>query len=247
MHAAPSGTLALVGSGEYLPVSEPLDRALLERLSTPARVVVLPTAAAPDGPGVPERWARMGVEHFTRLGVSVEAVLLLTRKDAESATLAAQIASANFIYLSGGKPLYLLETLRETACWRAIASVHAAGGVVAGCSAGAMALAGELLDWPRLWRTRPALGLAPGLAVIPHFDELPPWLAAGASRLAARSIPIAGIEGATALVGTDGTWTVLGRGAVTILYRGRALRYVAGERVLLPSPAAATIPSVSED
>src|SRR4051794_40430054 len=152
------GTVALVGSGEFLPISDPLDQALLARLPDPARVVVLPTASAPDGPGVPERWARMGVEHFTRLGVAVTAVLLRTRADAESPELAAQIAAANFVYLSGGKPQYLLQTLQDTVCWQAIAGVFAAGGVVAGCSAGAMALAGAMFEWPQLWRTIPALG-----------------------------------------------------------------------------------------
>ena len=49
------GTIALVGSGEFLEPIEPLDRFLLETLPGPARVVVLPTASAPDGPGVPER------------------------------------------------------------------------------------------------------------------------------------------------------------------------------------------------
>ena len=75
---ATGGTVALVGSGEYLPPIEPLDHWLLGRLSEPGRVVVLPTAAAPDGPGVPERWNRMGVEHFTKLGAAVTPIMLLT-------------------------------------------------------------------------------------------------------------------------------------------------------------------------
>src|SRR5690242_16518631 len=128
MNAPQQGTLALVGSGEFLPPIEPLDRLLIERLAEPARVVVLPTASAPDGAGVPERWAKMGIEHFARLGASVEAAMLLTRADAESEALAAQIAAANFVYLSGGKPQYLVDTLRDTPCWRAIAGVFAAGG-----------------------------------------------------------------------------------------------------------------------
>lgn len=232
MPAGPSGTVALVGSGEFLPISDPLDRALLARLPGPPQVVVLPTAAAPDGPGVPERWARMGVEHFTRLGVSVRPVMLRTRADAESPALAAQIAAANLVYLSGGKPQYLLQTLQDSVCWAAIAGVFAAGGVVAGCSAGAMALAGAMFEWPQLWRTRPALGLAPGLAVIPHFDELPGWMN-GLVRRAPRTVTIAGVEGATGLVGAGTEWTVYGRGTVTIFTPGHETTYRPGERVVL--------------
>ena len=53
------GTVALIGAGEYLPPIATVDKALLERVGDTPRVVVLPTAAAPDGPGIPERWAQM--------------------------------------------------------------------------------------------------------------------------------------------------------------------------------------------
>ena len=108
------GTVALVGAGEYLQGMLPVDKKLLERINGTPRVVVLPTASAPDGEGVPERWASMGVEHFAQLGVNAEPVMLLNRKDADNADISAQIADANFIYFSGGKPRFLLETLQGT-------------------------------------------------------------------------------------------------------------------------------------
>ncbi len=227
---ATGGTVALVGSGEYLPPIEPLDHWLLGRLSEPGRVVVLPTAAAPDGPGVPERWNRMGVEHFTKLGAAVTPIMLLTRQDAESSALAEQIAAANFVYLSGGKPRYLLETLRDTACWRAIVGVHAAGGVVAGCSAGAMALGEALFDFPQIWRTLPALGLVRGVAIIPHFDELPGVIRSQIRR-AGNDIDTAGVEGNTALVVTHAGWQVQGSGSVTIFGKAGKTRYTAGQTI----------------
>src|SRR5579863_8944164 len=144
-----AGTLALVGAGEYLDEMAPVDRLLLDRVRGSLRVVVLPTAAAPDGQAVAERWARMGVEHFTRFGVYVEPAMVLTRADAESAAFALQIAAATFVYLSGGNPGYLLKTLRGSACWNAIVRVYQQGGVIAGCSAGAMALAARVFDAPR--------------------------------------------------------------------------------------------------
>src|SRR6266581_9325119 len=97
------GTLALIGAGEFLPPIAAVDKMLLERIIGTPRVAVLPTASAPDGAGVPERWARMGVEHFEQLGVAVEPIMLLDRADAEDDEIATRLAAANFIYFSGGK------------------------------------------------------------------------------------------------------------------------------------------------
>lgn len=227
-----NGTVALIGAGEYLPTILPVDKMLLERLNDTPRVVVVPTAAAPDGPGVPERWTRMGVEHFAQLDVTAEPVMLLNRINANDPKVAAQIAAANFIYFSGGKPRYLLETLQGTASWQAILNVFTSGGIVAGCSAGAMVLGGEMFDFPQLWRTIPALGLVPGISVIPHFDEMPSWVTFPISP-AKHKTTIVGIDGATALVGSNGQWTVSGRGGVTVFDSKSKVRYLAGQEVPL--------------
>lgn len=234
MHTTAQGTIALVGSGEFLPGMVEVDRLLLARAGgTAARVVVLPTAAAPDGATVFARWGRMGVEYFTGLGAPVEAVPVRTRADAEDPGLAGQIAAASFVYLSGGKPGYLAATLRGTACARALTGVLSAGGVVAGCSAGAMVLAGRMVGGARLWRAVPALGLVPELLVVPHFDELPGWLTPIIRRMAGRG-PIAGIPAATALVGDGGGWQVQGLGSITLFAGGQATRYAPGAAVPLP-------------
>jgi cyanophycinase-like exopeptidase len=146
------GTVALIGAGEYLPTMLPVDKALIERLNSSVRVVVLPTASAPDGRAVAERWARMGVEHFTQLGVAVEPVMLLHRAHANDPEVIAQLAVANFVYFSGGKPRYLLETLQRTTAWQTILNIYSAGGVIAGCSAGAMVLGDQIFDFPHVWR-----------------------------------------------------------------------------------------------
>jgi cyanophycinase len=229
--AMAAGSVALVGAGEFLPAIGQVDAMLLARLPAPPRVVILPTASAPDGRPIFDRWARMGVEHFTNLGASAMALPLLTRANAEQPALAQQIAAANLIYLSGGNPRYLVEALRETAAWRAIVSAHAAGGVVVGCSAGAMALAGKVIDFPRGWGTSPALGLVPHLMVIPHFDEVPHLVAGLAGRFAGETV--VGIDGSTALVGMDGDWQALGMGSVTVLRGAERRVYHGGERVAL--------------
>ena len=230
MSTPPTGTVALIGAGEYLPAIATVDQQLLDRVSGTPRVVVLPTAAVPDGPIITERWIQMGVDHFTRLGASVEAVRLLTKVDANDETITTKLASANFIYFSGGKPRYLLEVLKDTAAWQAICSVYRSGGVIAGCSAGAMVLGSVLLDFPRVWRTIPALALVPNVAVIPHFDEIPTFITS-MIRSVARKTTVAGIDGSTALVGTGGQWTVLGKGNVTLFAEKSTTHYREGDLV----------------
>lgn len=227
-----TGAVALVGAGEYLPAMEPVDRVLLARLHGTPRVAVLPTAAAPDGPGVPERWTHMGVDHFTRLGAEVQPVMLLDREDAENPAIVEQIAAANFVYFSGGKPRYLLETLQGTAAWQAIVRIYESGGVVAGCSAGAMVMGGSIFEIPQIWHTRPALGLVPGIIVIPHFDEWPSRFAALTSNVQ-HGATIVGIDGMTALVQADGQHTVHGRGGVTVFTEKGKTHYAAGQQVIL--------------
>lgn len=227
-----NGTVALVGAGEYLEGMLPVDKKLLERVNGTPRVVVLPTASAPDGEGVPERWARMGVEHFAQLGVSAEPVMLLNRTDADNAEISSHILESNFIYFSGGKPRFLLETLQGTRSWQAILDVFAAGGIIAGCSAGAMVLGGVVFDFPQIWRTIPALGLVPGIAIIPHFDELPALMVGTITR-GKRKSTIVGIDGTTALVGSDHQWIVHGRGSVTVFAKNGKQRYAEGEIVPL--------------
>jgi cyanophycinase len=201
-------------------------------------VAIVPTASQPDGEAVFARWLAMGVEHFARLGARAEPVALRTRADAEDPALAETLGRADFVYLSGGKPAYLGDVLRGTACWAAIASVYSRGGVIAGCSAGAMVLGESMFDFRRGLSLSPALGLVPNLAIIPHFDEIPLRIGDLVGRVtactASSNLVVAGIDGATALVGSGGEWKVAGRG-VTVFAGRTQTRYFDGQAVRLTS------------
>jgi cyanophycinase len=257
--AASRGPIALVGSGEYLPQMEGVDRVLLEQVGgQSARVVVLATAAGLEPPASPRRWARMGVEHFARLGVRAEPVDILDRSDAFDGRWLPSLEAADFIYFSGGDPVHVVETLQDSPAWQVIHARHADGAVLAGCSAGAMALGGATLqrgtlrsaapvsDHAPTWRV--ALGIVPGVIVLPHFDRLGSRM--GKARLAsiAASVPegrmLIGIDEDTALVCLNGNsalgaaseWRVMGRQGVSVLHAEHAeVRYLAGATLRLES------------
>jgi len=126
----------------------------------------------------------------------------------------------------------LMETLQGSPAWQAILEMFRQGGTIAGCSAGAMVLGEALFDFPQFWRTIPALGLVPGIVVIPHFDEIPSMLTRSITS-GSRKETVVGIDGGTALVIANGRWIVQGKGGVTVFNKRRKLRFSAGEEIAL--------------
>jgi cyanophycinase-like exopeptidase len=229
------GPVALVGSGEFLPAMAEIDASLLAATGRARpRVVILPTASWPDGEEVFQRWASMGVEHFAALGAEVEPVLVRDRLDADDASHVQAIGEADLIYLSGGKPGHLTDSLAESAVGASLVKAHERGAVLAGCSAGAMTLAGRHWDvrgrrlfWPLRWRH--GLGIVPGATVIPHYDAWPEPLSALLVLQAPRGLPILGIDEETAAIGRDGAWQVQGRGRVTVWHGRNRERFRRGD------------------
>jgi len=229
--------IALVGSGEYLPVMTEIERSLIA--GRPPRYVQIATAAAPEGDESLARWHRLGREQAERPGVEQVIVDVRTREDAESRQWVEAIEGAGLIYLSGGNPAFLADTLRQTAVWHAIVSAHEKGAALAGCSAGAMALS----SWaPRMrnlvgGKHPTALGLVPHLRVIPHFDKMLGWMP-DLLRNAVLHTPegsmLVGIDEDTALVGGPHEWTVQGRQSVWVLSDGARQEHPSGTTLTTP-------------
>lgn len=198
------------------------------------RVAILPTASYPDGETAFQRWAAMGVDHFGALGADVEPVLVRDRNEADDPAAVQAIGEADLIYLSGGKPAHLMHALDGSAVGRAIEAAHRRGAVLAGCSAGAMVLAGHAFDFrvrvfPWLLRWRTGLGFVPGASVVPHYDAWPEPVCALIAFQAPRGSVVLGIDEGTAAVGRDGAWQVHGRSRVTVWRGRRRDRYREGE------------------
>jgi cyanophycinase len=246
--ASGPGPVALAGSGEFLTVMEAVDAALLE--GRPQRAVVLPTAATREGDARVSYWLELGRSHYEAMGVEPVLLDVRTRQDAQEPATAALIEGAGLVYLSGGDPHHLSDTLRDTALWRAIVAAWHAGTALGGCSAGAMALTSGAPDnllptggasrrAPDHPRVANGLGLMGSLAVIPHFDQME-RLRPGALEWFAAWQPagttLVGIEEDTAVVGTAARWRVEGTGAAWVLDHGAKTRFAAGQEVPVPPP-----------
>jgi cyanophycinase len=219
--------LALVGSGEYLPPMEPVDGYLLRQLQEPPGVVCLPTAAGTEGPERIAYWSQLGVEHFRNLGAPVMALPVIDRASANNADFARMIAESNFVYLSGGKPDYLHQTLAGSLAWEAVLEVLDKGGVLAGCSAGAMILGEKLFGFPG-WKWKDGFNFLPGTIVVPHYDEIPESFIAPIRLFAGKDLTILGIEANTALLQKGEEVEVVGSGGVTVWNGAGKIRYVRG-------------------
>lgn len=221
-----AGRLALVGSGEYLPVMQGVEEWLFG--DGPRIYVQLATAAAPEGQRSLDHWHSLGREAARRVDAEQVVVDIRTREDADDPRWVPMIERAGLIYLSGGNPTYLADTLRGTHAWSAIESTWRAGAALAGCSAGAMAMGGYVQHFrhPRKGGVE-GLGVVPRARVLPHFDRYTRWMPDMALRpIVTEGAVVLGIDEDTALVAEDPgtgspewTWEVRGRQAAYLVTR----------------------------
>jgi len=213
-----------------------------ESAATAIRVVVVPVAAAR---GMPDRAAATGVRAFERraaamgLPALVEVARVVDGGSAADPDVAGRIAAADLVHLPGGDPDLVPTILGGTPALEAMHGAWGRGAVLAGASAGAMALA----DWT--WTSNGGmrgLGFVHGLAVVPHYDEVrrTRWQAS-IDRLAPGGIGYLGLDERTGVLadpdGAERSWVVAGPGAAWWFARGSDSPLVAhdGERLRLPA------------
>jgi len=237
-----NGLIALVGSGEYLPAMDDVDRHLLDSIKRNERdpnVVCVPTAAGQEGDTSVNRWLEMGVAHFEALGANVTPARIIDYETANAPEWTAPLENADLIYFSGGKPNYLHEVMHGSQAWDAAQKAWARGAIYAGCSAGAMILAQEIPNVRSTVRKKPqkAFGVLPAKFILPHFDKMQglftPFLFALRRTLGEQEFVI-GIDEDTALVGKLGEeWQVMGKGSVYLITREKEDELITGTRINL--------------
>jgi len=226
------GPLALVGSGEYLPVMAAIEAELISGRGE--KYIQIPTAAAPEGERTLNYWTELGINQANRIGVTAVPLLVRNRTEAENEDLISQLEGAGLIYLSGGNPHFLAETLRETKLWAGIYQAWQNGAALAGCSAGAMAIANHIPALRNISKqSTDGLGVLPNIRVLPHFDRM--FARIGASVLHRLNEPdgiiVVGIDEETALVGGPIEWEVKGQRSVSIFKSGEKYQFSSGQKV----------------
>jgi cyanophycinase len=235
-----TGFLALVGGEEFKPGNEAHDRLLVEhRGRGPAYVV--PTAAARQRPELAVATAQ---QWFKGLGLDAVELPVLKRSDAASATNVELAERGGLFYLTGGDPGLVVDVLRESPVWRAIAAAWRGGAALAGSSAGAMAL-GEWTLVRRAYpghaerRSKPALSLVSRVAVAPHFETFGHrWVDSVLREPPAEDVVIVGIDERSAALWDGRVWTAQGPGRITVVTRLDRGVYEPGTPVQLPAPGA---------
>jgi cyanophycinase len=211
-----TGTLALIGGGEWRDGCRDFDAELLARAGA-NEVVVLPTAAAFEHP---DRVVERAVAYFSGLGATVRGLEVLRRADAEDRALVESVGDARFVYVADGSPLHLRSALKDSALFEAIVKAYRRGAVVAASGAGATVLCDPMVD-PRGGAYTVGLGIVRDLAVFPYHGTAADHLRERSIDLLPRTATLVGLDEETALIrDPDATWRVAGAGVVTV-YDGR--------------------------
>lgn len=228
------GPLALLGGEGLRFESGPLWESLADLIPTDNKAVaLLPTALAGGKVGAAERRVALAADRLQALGFSPYAVNILSREDAADPALVAQMQKADAVFLLGGGPRRLADTLRDTPAWRGLLERHAAG-VLLIATGGAVAALGQQAIMPRqphpaaldelAYDTFAGLALLTDLCLLPYYG----WLAdpvLDRVREATPGLPLLGIDDQAALLWTGAEWRVTGLGSLT-LWSSDGLRHL---------------------
>ena len=223
------GILLLEGGSEFQgKMEEPDRKALALAGGQNAKVVVIPTAAAPDNHS--KRAGNTASEWFRTLGArNISALPIIDKASANDPELSAELDHANLIYILGGFPGYLGQTLKETRCLDAILRAYEKGAVIAGSSAGAMVLC-ELYFDPKDKKIMNGFGILKDVILIPHHDTFGrSWHSLYIDNIS--DIRCIGIDEQTGMINQADRhrWTVYGKGGVTLYLKTSIVSYKTGQ------------------
>ena len=156
--------IAITGSGEYLSGMLDADAKLLSKIKDHPKVLTFPTAAGKESSSRINYWCDLATSHFSNFDVDHKNIKALKHNDFFDDKLIEEVKKANFIYFSGGNPTYLYETIKDTPFFNEVMNIHNNGGVVAGCSAGAMIMGEKMIKGY-------GFNLIKNVIVIPHYGE----------------------------------------------------------------------------
>jgi cyanophycinase len=205
-----SGTLALVGGGEFSEGCS-FDAELLAA-SGGTEVVILPTAAAFENP---QRQLERATAWFEGLGATVKALHVLKREEAQDEANAAAVRDARFVYLFGESPMHLRSTLKGTPVLEALVAAWQGGATVAASGGAGSAVLDPMFD-PRGGAFTVGLGLVTNLALLPEAEDDVADHHRRTLELAEPTLVLAAVQRCTALIHDADGWRTAGAGRVRV-------------------------------
>ncbi len=170
--------IVLVGSGEFTSSMYEVDKFLISQFQKKIKVMIIPTAAGQEKDY--RKWILDGKKHFDQFNIESVGVDIIKKEDAFREDYIKLLDDVDFVYFSGGDPIYLLNTLKGTPFLNTVIDYYNNDKVIiAGSSAGAMimgsfvpsnlfknliTLKGLNIEWNE------SLGLV-NFIIIPHFDR----------------------------------------------------------------------------
>ena len=223
------GILLLEGGCEFQgKMEEPDRKALALAGGQNAKVVIIPTAAAPDSNS--ERAGNTALEWFRTLGArNISALPIIDKESANDPELSAELDRANLIYILGGFPGYLEYTLKDTRCLDALLLAYEKGAIIAGSSAGAMILCEWYFD-PTVNEIKKGFGVLKDVILIPHHDTFgQSWHSLYLDK--SSDTRYIGIDEQTGMINQADRhrWTVYGKGGVTLYLKTSMATYRTGQ------------------
>lgn len=196
------------------------DRLAIELAGGPdALINILPTAAAPDNNH--KKAGKNGVDWFKSLGATnVCALPLIDSRSANDPAIVEALLQARLIYLLGGFPRYLAETLGASRSWQSILAAQQSGAIIAGSSAGAMVLCEYYYD-PDSSQMMRGLNVIDGICILPHHNTFGKNWAPQLKKLLPKTV-LLGIDEETGVICrvSEGFGRVHGKGEITLYHNG---------------------------
>ena len=220
------GGIVLAGGEEFRAGCEGMDTAIMDATGAkPVRVLIIPTAAVTG----PRKAASDGVGHFSCLGAKASELMVLDRSQANDEDFIKVVSEASLIYFTGGSPDHLLATLKGSKLFERLQEALTRGAVVGGSSAGAMVM-GSAMRRPSSGGWVEGLGIAQGVAVLPHHERSDPdTVVEELARTVPSDLTVLGIDARTCCFGAPGNWKALGSGKVIAYRNGSWGSYSSGE------------------
>lgn len=170
--------LVLYGSGEFTDNTLDISRQLINNYKF-SKIAILPTAATQEADW--QKWFDMAKNHYLKFGITTINLAVVNQQDANNPAILESLSQADALFISGGKPDYLLKQLAGSLLFDKIKHlIDQSDFLVNTSSAGAMVMGRYIImnffkaiinakDQANNWQQ--ALGVV-DYSIFPHFNRL---------------------------------------------------------------------------